>query len=187
MTLLIKRMVCNRCMYVLEKELTILGFEVVDVKLGEAIIKDTVAFSQKLGAIEAMLKSNGFELMYNKNQKAINNIKELVDNGINMQLESGIPTKFTALISNKLNKNYDTLSALFSSEEGITLEKYIIHCKIEKVKELLMNTEMSLTEIANVLGYSSQAYLSNQLKKHTGFTSSYFKQLKDRDNQTLIL
>lgn len=102
----------------------------------------------------------------------------MVEKGVKMQLDSGTPTKFTTLISNKLHKNYDTLSALFSSEEGTTLEKYIIHRKIEKVKELLLDTEMSLTEIAHLFGYSSQAYLSNQLKKHTGFTSSYFKQVK---------
>ncbi|WP_291125139.1 helix-turn-helix domain-containing protein [Dysgonomonas sp. UBA7698] len=187
MTLLIKGMVCNRCMYVLEQEMTALGFEVLDIKLGQVVLKDTEDFSQKLGAIKTMLKSNGFELMYDKNQKTINKIKELVEKGIRMQLDSGTPTKFTTLISNKLHKNYDTLSALFSSVEGITLEKYIIHRKIEKVKDLLVHTEMSLTEIAHVLGYSSQAYLSNQLKKHTGFTSSYFKQVKQQQGQNVTM
>ncbi len=180
-------MVCNRCMYVLEQEMTALGFEVLDIKLGQVVLKDTEDFSQKLGAIKTMLKSNGFELMYDKNQKTINKIKELVEKGIRMQLDSGTPTKFTTLISNKLHKNYDTLSALFSSVEGITLEKYIIHRKIEKVKDLLVHTEMSLTEIAHVLGYSSQAYLSNQLKKHTGFTSSYFKQVKQQQGQNVTM
>ena len=180
-------MVCNRCMYVLEQEMTALGFEVLDIKLGQVVLKDTEDFSQKLGAIKTMLKSNGFELMYDKNQKTINKIKELVEKGIRMQLDSGTPTKFTTLISNKLHKNYDTLSALFSSAEGITLEKYIIHRKIEKVKELLADTEMSLTEIAHLLGYSSQAYLSNQLKKHTGFTSSYFRQVKQEHEHTLTM
>ena len=180
MTLLIKGMVCNRCTYVLEQELTALGYEVLDIKLGQVIIKDTADFSHKLGAIKTMLKSIGLELMYDKNQKMINKIKELVEKGITLQLQSGTPTKFTTLISGKLHKNYDTLSALFSSVEGITLEKYIIHRKIEKVKQLLVDTEMSLTEIAHVLGYSSQAYLSNQLKKHTGFTSSHYRNIKEK-------
>lgn len=155
-----------------------MGFEVLDVRLGQVVIKDTVDFQQKLETIKTMLKSIGLELIYDKNQKVINKMKEVVEVGIMLQLESGTATKFTTLISNKLHKNYDTLSALFSSLEGITLEKYIIHRKIEKVKQLLVDTEMSLTEIAYALGYSSQAYLSNQLKKHTGFTSSYFKQVK---------
>ena len=180
-------MVCNRCTYVLEQELTALGFEVLDIKLGQAIIKDTTDFSQKLGTIKTMLKGIGLELMYDKNQKTINRIKELVEKGITLQLQSGTPTKFTTLISGKLHKNYDTLSALFSSVEGITLEKYIIHRKIEKVKDLLVHTEMSLTEIAHVLGYSSQAYLSNQLKKHTGFTSSYFKQVKQEHGEAVTM
>ena len=187
MTLLIKGMVCDRCTYVLEQELTALGFVVLEIKLGQVVVKDTPDFAQKLGAIKIMLKSNGFELMYDKNQKTINRIKELVEKGIALQLASGTPTKFTTFISNKLHKNYDSLSALFSSAEGITLEKYIMHRKIEKVKELLVDTEMSLTEIAHVLGYSSQAYLSNQLKKHTGFTSSYFKQIKQDNAQTVTI
>ena len=85
-------MVCNRCMYVLEQEMTALGFEVLDIKLGQVVLKDTEDFSQKLGAIKTMLKSNGFELMYDKNQKTINKIKELVEKGIRMQLDSGTPT-----------------------------------------------------------------------------------------------
>ena len=178
-------MVCNRCMYVLEQEMTALGFEVLDIKLGQVVLKDTEDFSQKLGAIKTMLKSNGFELMYDKNQKTINKIKELVEKGIRMQLDSGTPTKFTTLISNKLHKNYDTLSALFSSAEGITLEKYIIHRKIEKVKELLVYDELSLSEIADRMNYSSVAYLSNQFKKVTGLTPSHFKQIREDKRKPL--
>ena len=84
-------MVCNRCTYVLEQELTALGFEVLDIKLGQAIIKDTTDFSQKLGVIKTMLKGIGLELMYDKNQKTINRIKELVEKGITLQLQSGTP------------------------------------------------------------------------------------------------
>lgn len=182
-TLLIKGMVCNRCVYVLKREMTTLGFEVLDIMLGQVILKATDDFPQKMNTMELMLKGNGFELLYEKKQKIINGIKAYVEKGIDMQLASGVPTRFTALISNQLNKNYDTLSTLFSSTEGITLEKYIIFRKLEKVKHLLVYTEMSLTEIAYALGYSSQAYLSNQLKKYTGFTSSHFKQAKQKENQ----
>lgn len=187
MTLLIKGMVCNRCVYVLEREMTTLGFEVLDIMLGQVILKATDDLPQKMNTMELMLKGNGFELLYEKKQKIINGIKEYVEKGIDMQLASGVPTQFTALIADQLNKNYDTLSTLFSSTEGITLEKYIIFRKLEKVKHLLVYTEMSLTEIAYALGYSSQAYLSNQLKKYTGFTSSHFKQAKlDRKPTELL-
>lgn len=186
-TLLIKGMVCNRCVYVLEREMTTLGFEVLDIMLGQVILKATDDFPQKMNTMELMLKGNGFELLYEKKQKIINGIKAYVEKGIDMQLASGVPTRFTALISDQLNKNYDTLSTLFSSTEGITLEKYIIFRKLEKVKQLLTYTEMSLTEIAYALGYSSQAYLSNQLKKYTGFTSSHFKQAKQDRKPTELL
>ncbi len=186
-TLLIKGMVCNRCVYVLEREMTTLGFEVLDIMLGQVILKATDDLPQKMNTMELMLKGNGFELLYEKKQKIINGIKAYVEEGIDMQLASGVPTRFTTLISDQLNKNYDTLSALFSSTEGITLEKYIIFRKLEKVKQLLIYTEMSLTEIAYALGYSSQAYLSNQLKKYTGFTSSHFKQAKQARKPTELL
>ncbi|OOG20314.1 AraC family transcriptional regulator [Sphingobacterium sp. CZ-UAM] len=183
-TLLIKGMVCNRCVYVLEREMTTLGFEVLDIRLGQVVLKATDDFPQKMDTVELMLKGNGFELLYEKKQKIINAIKAYVEKGIDMQLASGIPTRFTSLISDRLNKNYDTLSTMFSTMEGITLEKYIICRKLEKVKQLLICTEMSLTEIAYALGYSSQAYLSNQLKKYTGFTSSHFKQAKQDGKST---
>lgn len=178
-TLLIKGMVCYRCIYVLEREMTILGFEALDIMLGQVVLRATDDFPQKMDTMELMLKGNGFELLYEKKQKIVNGIKEYVEKGIDMQLASGVPTRFATLISDQLNKQYDTLSALFSSTEGITLEKYIIFRKLEKVKQLLIYTEMSLTEIAYAMGYSSQAYLSNQLKKYTGFTSGHFKQARN--------
>ena len=178
MTLLIKGMVCNRCIYVLEQEFSNLGFEIIDIKLGSVTIKDTADLTMSLGAIKSMLKKNGFELLFCKTQETVEKIKELVEIGIKMQLDCGKPTKFSLLIGNKLNKNYDTLSALFSSVEGQTLEKYIILRKIEKVKESLVYTDQSLLDIAYTLGYNSPSYLSNQLKKYTGFTSSYYKRIR---------
>ncbi|OYD42674.1 helix-turn-helix domain-containing protein [Sphingobacterium cellulitidis] len=182
MRLLIKGMVCNRCVYVLEQEFTTLGIDILDVKLGQVVIKKPKDFSDKMNAIQIMLRGYGFELMYDKNQKTIIKIKELVEKGISMQLETATPTKFTILIGNEMHKNYDTLSGLFSSVEGITLEKYIISRKIEKVKELLIYTDQSLSEIAYTLGYSSGAHLSHQLKKYTGFTSSYYKTIRRNKN-----
>lgn len=184
MTLLIKGMVCNRCIYVLEQEFFNLGIKIIAIELGRVVIEDT-AHDISLESIKSMLKKNGFELRYSKTQETVEKIKELVESGIRMQLQSGNPTKFSSLISDKLTKNYDTLSALFSAAEGQTLEKYIILRKMEKIKELLVYTDLSMSEITHTLGYSSPAHLSNQLKKYTGFTSSYYKRIR-LDKVTII-
>lgn len=181
MKLLIKGMVCDRCIYVLSEELPKLGLEVTEIRLGEVIIKEMDEIIAE-HVIRAMLQSNGFDLIYRKNQKIIEQIKSAVEKGINEQLNTGEPVKFSSLISNELHKDYDTLSSLFSSIEGYTLEKFIISKKIEKVKEFLVHTDQSLSDIAYALGYSSPEYLSNQFKKYTGFTSSYYKRIRHLQN-----
>lgn len=178
MKLLIKGMVCDRCIYVLSEEFPKLGLEISDIRLGEVILKETNEVSIDQQIIRAMLQKNGFDLLYNKKLNIINQIKNAVEKGIHEQLNTGEPVKFSTLISNELYKDYDSLSSLFSAFEGYTLEKFIISKKIDKVKELLVYTDQSLSEIAGSLGYSSSAHLSNQLKKHTGFTSSYYKLIR---------
>jgi AraC-like DNA-binding protein len=177
MKLLIKGMVCDRCIYILSEELPKLGVEISDIRLGEVILKvrDKILEEQ---VIIAMLQKYGFDLLQNKDQRIIAQIKDTVEKGIQKQLETGERVKFSTLIRDELRKDYDSLSALFSSAEGWTLEKFIISRKIEKVKELLFYTQQSLSEIAYSLGYSSPAHLSNQLKKYTGFTSSHYKKMK---------
>ncbi|WP_306354122.1 helix-turn-helix domain-containing protein [Flavobacterium sp. '19STA2R22 D10 B1'] len=176
-TLLIKGMVCHRCIYVLSEEFPKLGLEISEIRLGEVTLKITGKTIEE-HAIRAMLKKNGFDLLYSKNQKTIDLIKNAVEKGIQEQLNTGEPVKFSTLISNELHKDYDSLSALFSSSEGYTLEKFIISRKIEKIIELLVYTDQSMSEITLNLGYSSPAHLSNQLKKYTGFTSSYYKRIR---------
>ncbi|MFD2904923.1 helix-turn-helix domain-containing protein [Sphingobacterium anhuiense] len=177
MKLLIKGMVCDRCIYILSEELPKLGLEISDIRLGEVILKvrDKILEEQ---VIKTMLQKYGFDLLYNKDQRLISQIKSAVEKGIQKQLDTGERIKFSTLIRDELRKDYDSLSALFSSSEGLTLEKFIISRKIEKVKELLFYTQLSLSEIAYSLGYSSPAHLSNQLKKYTGFTSSHYKRMK---------
>lgn len=181
MKLLIKGMVCDRCIYVLSEELPKLGLEISGIRLGEVILNEMDKIIEE-HVIRAMLQKNGFDLLYNKNQKIIDQIKSAVEKGINEQLNTGEPVKFSTLISNELHKDYDSLSSLFSSLEGYTLEKYIISKKIEKVKEFLVYTDQSLSDISYALGYSSPAYLSNQLKKYTGLTSSYYKRIRHLQN-----
>ncbi|MES2329816.1 MAG: AraC family transcriptional regulator [Bacteroidota bacterium] len=183
-TLLIKGMVCNRCIYVLSEELPKLGLEICNIRLGEVIIKKpSIHIEEQI--IRVMLQKNGFDLLYSKNQQVIEKIKNIVEKGIQEQANTGVSVKFSILISNALHKDYDALSSLFSSLHGCTLEKYIISRKVEKVKELLVYTDQTLSEITDTLGYSSAAHLSHQLKKHTGFTSSYYKEIR-RDKMEVI-
>lgn len=184
MKLLIKGMVCDRCIYVLKDEFLKLGLEVETIVLGEVVLKQGIDRIQER-YIENMLHTNGFELLYNKEQKVIEQIKCIVEQSIQNRIDTAQAVKFSTLLSKELKKDYDALSSLFSSSEGYTLEKFIISKKIEKVKEFLVYTDLTLSEIAYTLGYSSSAYLSYQLKKYTGFTPSYYKQIK-RDKNTVI-
>lgn len=178
MKLLIKGMVCDRCIYVLSEEFTKLGMGISEIKLGEVTLRKANETAIDEQIVRTMLQKNGFDLLYDKKQKIVNQIKIAVEKGLRMQLDTGKPIKFSTLISNELHKDYDSLSSLFSAFEGYTLEKFIISKKIDKVKELLISTNQSLPEIAYALGYSSSTHLSNQLKKHTGFASSYYKLLR---------
>lgn len=176
-TLLIKGMVCQRCIHVLSEELPKLGLEICNIRLGEVIFKKPRVQVEEQN-IRIMLQKNGFDLLFSKNQRVIEKIKNIVEQGIRVQADTGVSVKFSVLVSNALHKDYDALSSLFSSLEGCTLEKYIISRKMEKVKELLVYTDQTLSEISNILGYSSVAHLSNQLKKYTGFTSSHYKEIR---------
>lgn len=184
MKLLIKGMVCDRCIYVLKDEFLKLGLEVETIVLGEVVLKQSIDRSQEK-YIKNMLHTNGFELLYNKDQKVIEQIKCIVEQSIQNRIDTAQAVKFSTLLTKELKRDYDALSSLFSSSKGYTLEKFIISRKIEKVKEFLVYTDLTLSEIAYTLGYSSSAYLSYQLKKYTGFTPSYYKQIK-RDKNTVI-
>jgi AraC family transcriptional regulator len=177
-TLLIKGMVCNRCITVLRQELSNLGLDISSISLGEVILNERAKTSVDEQTLKVVLQKNGFDLLYDKNEQLISQIKLAVERGINEQSETGHPVKFSRWISEELNRDYDSLSAIFSFIQGDTLEKYIIRKKIEEVKALLVYTDKSLTDIANTLGYSSVAYLSRQLKKHTGFDFAYYKKIR---------
>ncbi|RAJ37377.1 helix-turn-helix domain-containing protein [Pedobacter cryoconitis] len=176
--LLIKGMVCNRCITVLNEELSKLGLDISSINLGEVILKETNKTSVDEKTLKIVLQKNGFDLLYDKNEQLISQIKLVVERGINDQFETGNPVKFSKLISDELHRDYDTMSAIFSLTQGNTLEKFIIAEKMEKVKEFLVYSDKSLTEIANILGYSSVAYLSRQLKQLTGFDFAYYKKIR---------
>ena len=172
-------MVCDRCIRVVNEELTRLGYEVKKIRLGEAVI-----YSSKkqinLAEIRQTLIENGFDLVDDRNSKLIEKIKVLIIDKIHHKNEKLGKISFSKYLSNELGINYSHLSSVFSSCESTTIEKFIIRQKIEKVKELLTYDELTLSEIAFDLGYSSVQHLSNQFKQITGLNPSYFKKIKEK-------
>jgi AraC-like DNA-binding protein len=178
-------MVCNRCIKVVREEFEKLDLVVRNIKLGEVELLNNET-KIDLKKINDVLIKNGFELLNDKNAKIIEKVKILIIDMIrNADSGKDIDINFTEYLSNETGLNYNYLSTLFSSLEGITIEKYIIHQKIEKVKELIVYGELTLSEIAFRLGYSSVQHLSNQFKKITGLTPSYFKSLKSQNRKPL--
>lgn len=182
--LYIKNMVCDRCKRVVAEELEQLGHMVLQVGLGEAEIaapSDAVDMEQ----IRAVLHASGFELLDDRKTKLIEQVKLAIIALVHQGEEAGLQINTSDYIAEKVGVDYHYLSTLFSSFEGITIEKYLILQRIERVKELLVYNELSLKEIAYMLGYSSVAHLSNQFKKTTGLTPSHFRQLKTQKRKTI--
>lgn len=170
-------MVCNRCIMVVQTELEKLGLHPTYMELGEVILEKELGIEQKAN-LEKTLVELGFELIDDKKNRLIENIKKIIIELVQKQ-NSDLKTNLSDYLSNKLHHDYNYISNLFSEVEGTTIEKYFIAQKIEKVKELLVYDELSLSEIAYKLNYSSVAHLSNQFKKVTGLTPTYFKNIKE--------
>lgn len=169
-------MVCNRCVMVVGQELDKLGLPVKHIQLGEITLKKELSAKEKADLGDA-LETLGFELIDDKKSRIIEQIKSIIIELVHHQ-ENDSKTNLSELLSSKLHHDYGYLSNLFSEVEGTTIEKYFIAQRIERVKELLVYDELSLSEIAFRLNYSSVAYLSNQFKKVTGLTPGYFKKIK---------
>ncbi|WP_208419923.1 helix-turn-helix domain-containing protein [Paraflavitalea devenefica] len=183
MELYIKNMVCNRCILVVKQVFEQEGLHPVNVKLGEVELEKTPN-SKQLEAIKTNLTSLGFEILNDQKRKTIEQIRTTIIRLIHAgELDDN--HKFSVLLSDTLHKDYSYLSKLFSEVEGITIEKYVILQRIERVKELLTYGELSLSEIAFQLGYSSVAHLSAQFKKTTGFNPSEFRKQKDHHRKPL--
>lgn len=171
-------MVCARCKMVVESEFEKLGLQTVSVELGEVELKNTITENQK-EALLKNLKVFGFDLIDDKKSKTVEKIKNLIVDLVHHK-NNELKINLSDYLAENLNQDYNSLSNLFSEIENTTIEKYFISQKIEKVKELLVYNELSLSEIADILNYSNVAHLSNQFKKITGFTPTHFKQLKDK-------
>lgn len=173
----IKNMVCPRCIRVVKEELEKINVQVMDISLGEAIIATDT--KPDYDAIRKILQKAGFDLIDDKNLKLIERIKSLIIEIIHHGKERK-NLNYSEIIAKELGKDYHTLSNLFSSVENLTIEKYIINQKLERVKELLFYDELSLSEIAYQMDYSSTAHLSSQFKQVTGMTPTQFKKNKGR-------
>lgn len=182
-TLFIKNMVCNRCIMVVKTELDKLGLHTMSVGLGEVILNDEL-LEEERKQLEAVLIPLGFELINNKKIRIIEKIKNIIIELVHHK-DNDTKTNLSELLSSRLNHDYNYLSNLFSEVENTSIEKYFIAQKIEKVKELLVYDELSLSQIAFRLNYSSVAYLSNQFKKVTGLTPSQFKQIREEKRKPL--
>ncbi len=176
MKLFIKNMVCHRCIMVVRQELENLGYTVLHLTLGEAEIDRNISNEEK-SIIHNRLIKMGFELFDDKKSRWITQIKSLIIDLVQNK-NSELTSNLSDYLSRHIHQDYNYLSKLFSEVEGTTIEKYFIAQKIEKVKELLVYDEMSLSEISYQLNYSSVAHLSNQFKKVTGLTPSHFKNIK---------
>lgn len=180
----IKNMVCDRCILVVRQELEKLNIDYKSVQLGEVELTN-IPSKDQIQEIKNNLHPLGFEVLDDKKTSIVEKIKSSIIQLIHGTDEVELNKKLSILLAERLDMDYNYLTTLFSSTEGITIEKYVILQRIEKAKELLMYDELSLSEIADKLGYSSVQHLSQQFKKITGLTPSHFKQLKENKRKPL--
>ena len=183
MDIYIKNMVCNRCIMVVSKIFSEAGFADATVQMGKVSLGKPLE-KNELSGIATQLNNVGFEIINDTKSRLIEQIKSLTIDYVYHHLGE-LKVNFSDYLTDELHHDYNYLSTLFSSIEGTTIEKHLINLKIERVKELLIYDEKTLSEIAYELGYSSVAHLSGQFKKITGFTPSYFKQLKEQKRKSI--
>jgi YesN/AraC family two-component response regulator len=179
----IKNMVCNRCIMVVQQVFNSLGYPPVHIALGEVETTQPMT-DEQLDQLKETLTGYGFELIDEPKSRLIEKIKNTIIQSVHHNHEE-MKVNYSEYIESHLHRDYAYLSSLFSEVEGTTIEKYIIHQKIERVKELLVYGELTLSEIADQMGYSNVAYLSNQFKKVTGLSPSHFKQVKENKRKPL--
>lgn len=180
----IKNMVCGRCVRAVQEEIEGLGFTLKSMQLGEVVLNEEID-DNDTEKIRKVLSDNGFELITDNRSRIISRIKTLIIEYIHYDKEKPKYVNFSDLLASELNHDYSYLSHLFSMVEGKTIEKYMILQRIEKVKELLVYDELSLSEISYKLGYSSVAHLSRQFKSVTGLTPSHYKTIREEKRKPL--
>lgn len=171
-------MVCIRCKMIVRAELTQLGLDYTRVELGHADIIGNITVAQH-DQIRSELLKTGLELIDDIKSILIERIKKVVIELVHYS-EEPLPINLSVYLSQELQHNYTYMANIFSKTQGHSIERFFIEHKIERVKELLIYNELTLTEIAYKMHYSSVAHLSSQFKKVTGNTASHYKQLKEK-------
>ncbi|TXE16570.1 helix-turn-helix domain-containing protein [Psychroserpens burtonensis] len=178
-TLIVKNMVCNRCKSIIEQHLNNEGFQVESIELGKVVVQGKE--KNDLIKLEEILKNQGFELIKELSEVLIEKIKiimiEMLENNNSENVLSELPIE--------LGKNYSVLSRIFSKSEGMTLEKYLINLKIEKVKENIQLKQLNFSEIAYSLNYNNSSHLAKQFKSITGISMSQYRKLQDWNRKEL--
>ncbi|HNP94028.1 MAG TPA: AraC family transcriptional regulator [Cyclobacteriaceae bacterium] len=173
--LYIRGMVCNRCIKVLHDELSKINVKTKSTRLGRALVE----FNPKevdVATIQLVLRKNGFELITDREQQMVDHIKTFILEIISASETKTLPKRFSDAISKELGFNYSHLSRMFTHHERVTIEKYIIVHKIEKIKELLeYDDHLNLEEVVDKLNYSSVSHLSKQFKEVTGISLRDYK------------
>lgn len=180
----IKNMVCDRCIKTVREEIENIGCTVEHIELGTVEVEGEIE-PDIMNKIDRVLAKNGFELLIDKKYHIVDKIKTTIIEVIHHKKEIPEHQKISDFIARTLGYDYSYLSNLFSSAEGVTIEKYVVQQKIEKAKELLSYDELSLTEISYQLEYSSVQHLSNQFKRITGMTPSQYKRQKKNGRNPL--
>ncbi len=176
---IIKNMVCNRCIKVIRQELIKNKIDFVRVDFGKIYFDHNFDIKEK-NTLNEVLKKEGFEIVESKEAKIVNQIKGLIIEVIHHGKEKPPNQNFSDFLVDNIGKDYSHLSKLFSQTEGRTIQNYIIAHKIERTKELLIYDGLSLSEISYELEYSSPQHLSRQFRQVTGTTPSEFKKMGGR-------
>ncbi|MDB5276957.1 MAG: AraC family transcriptional regulator [Ferruginibacter sp.] len=176
-------MVSNRCKTAVKEELKKLGLHFIMVDLGEVEVMENITEQQR-ELLQAALLDTGLQLMDDKRAILIERIKTIIIEMVHYSEEIE-RVNFSTLLSEKLHHDYTYLANLFSEVQGTTIEQFIISHKVQRIKELIMYDELTISEIAWKMNYSSVAHLSHQFKKVTGLSPSHFKQLKDKKRTPL--
>ncbi|WP_270488316.1 helix-turn-helix transcriptional regulator [Butyricimonas synergistica] len=179
----IKNMVCNRCILVVTEMLKDLHLTPLKVELGMAIVQEQLQPADR-ETIKAALEKYGFELIDDKRMRVIEQIRTAIIELVHYE-DNTSKLKLSEYLKEKCHYDYSFLSKLFSEVNGISIEKYYIAQKVERIKELLVYDELSISEIANLLQYSSVAHLSTQFHNVTGMSPSQFKRLKEHGREPL--
>lgn len=177
-------MVCDRCKMAVNQTLLAAGLHPLEVNLGVARVEENVSDEVKHDVLAPRLKALGFELLDDRRRQTIEQIKAAIIKLVHYR-ENNSSLNLSDFLQHELHQEYSTLSKLFSEVTSMTIERYYIEQRIERVKELLTYDELSLTQIALQMNYSSTAYLSNQFKQVTGMTPSAFKKLQGKGRRSL--